>query len=194
MRIDLKYLHIAYQHNIRMLDIKIGAPWSTHWIIRLLWNSPVTTTNQLLPLFVKKSTFRSICIVHPNGGGAAKLVCESCGAEYPYIAHPSACAFCAVMKESGIMMCVGHRLREWLWSDWGWVIKQNGYYLGTMTEHPIPPAIMPTIYHAKHKAHAAASKIKYADVEPRPIAPFQPAPDPIRESLQRQYAGISGNK
>jgi hypothetical protein len=187
MHIHRRYLDISAQWNIRMLDLKVGVPWSAHWIIRLLWNSPVTTTttDQLLPLFVKKSTFRSICIVHPTGGGAAKLVCESCGAEYPYVANPSGCAFCSVMKESGIMVCVDHRLREWLWSDWGWVIKQNGYYLGTMTEHPIPPAIKPTIYHAKHKAYAAASKIKYADVEPRPIAPLQPAPDAIRESLMR---------
>jgi hypothetical protein len=68
--------------------------------------------------FVRKSTFTARYIVHPQGppdGGAAKFVCESCGAEYPYGAHPTPCAFCAAPKKSGVGVLWRGKIREWLW-------------------------------------------------------------------------------
>jgi hypothetical protein len=194
MRLHWKYIDLSVQWNIRFLELKIGVPWTSHWIVRVLVNSPVTVTSQLAPLFVKKSTFTSRYIVHPTGGGAAKLVCESCGAEYPYVVSPSRCAFCAVMKESGVTICIAHRSREWRWSDWGWAIKHDGYYVGEEITQPMP-AIRPTRFKAKHKALAVAFEIEKQEwaleldnpkrdyevvVEPYPIKPVQPArPDPV---------------
>jgi hypothetical protein len=193
MRIQWRYLDLSYQHNIGLLDAKIGVPWSTHWIIRIVINSPVTITSQLSPLFVKKSTFTSRYIVHPNGGGAAKLVCESCGAEYPYVANPSACAFCSVMKESGFTIAFMHRTLEYRWSDWGWAVMHNGYYIGEEITDPIP-ALRPTKFTAKHKALDEArrrerqERLKFdtplamysVEVVPYPLKPVQPlTPDPV---------------
>lgn len=213
MHIQWRYLDLSAQWNtrqspwLRFLELKLATPWSKHqWLMRVLWNSPVTVTSQLSPLFVKKSTFSSRYIVHPAGGGAAKLVCESCGAEYPYVANPSGCAFCAVMKESGIQIRVGHRDFTWLWSDWGWAIKHNGYFIGEEIKQPMP-AIKPTRFKAKHKAMAAAFGIEKQEwalelnkpkrgyevlVEPYPIQPIQPArPDPaIMASIFGGQPGI----
>ena len=194
MRLQWRWLDISAQWQTRMLEIKFGIPWiSSHWMVHALWNCPVTITSQLQPLFVKKSTFTSRYIVHPEGGGAAKLVCESCGAEYPYVATPSGCAFCAVMKESGVTICIAHRSREWRWSNnWGWAVKHSGYYVGEEITSPMP-AIRPTKFRAKHKAMDAAMRVEELEwlsitdpkpsyevvIEPYPIKPVQPArPDP----------------
>lgn len=194
MRVSRRLLSIAYQHNIRMLDMTIGTPWSSYWVLHLLWNVPVTVTDRLTPLFVKKSTFTSRCIVHPEGGGATRLVCESCGAEYPYVASPSPCSFCAVMKESGFTINIGHRTREWRWSEWGWAVKRDGYYVGEAITEPMRTrAIRPTRFKAKHKAYELAMKLEAEEwdkvgpatsdqargyrieVNPYPIKPVQPA-------------------
>ena len=204
MVIDWQYLNIEYSSRARSLEVRVGVPWSTHWAIRLLWNSPVTITSQLMPLFVAKSTFFARSIVHPGGGGAAKLVCEQCGAEYPYVANPSPCAFCSVMKESGITVNIGHRTREWRWSDWGWAVMNNGYYIGESITNPTP-AIRPTRFKAKHEAMDIARQLEIAEwernpspfdyhisVEPYPIKPVQPArPDPaIMSSIFDGRPGI----
>ena len=159
MKVDWKYLSIAYQHNIRYLELKLGVPWTTHWIIRIVLNSPVTVTSQLSPLFVKRSTFTSRYIVHPNGGGAAKLVCEECGAEYPYVASPSPCAFCAVMKESGIVICIGHRTREWLWSDWGWAVRYNDSWI-VDGDNPGTGSVVVQRFKSKARARNMAERLE----------------------------------
>jgi hypothetical protein len=205
MRIQWRYLDVAAQWRARFLDVRIGAIWTSHWIIRVLINSPVTVTSQLSPLFVRKSTFTSRYIVHPNGGGAAKLVCESCGAEYPYVANPSACAFCSVMKESGFTIAFMHRTLEYRWSDWGWAVMDNGYYIGEEITDPIP-ALRPTKFTAKHKALDEASRrerqewskfdtplaMYSVEVVPYPLKPVQPlTPDPaIMASIFDRSPGI----
>jgi hypothetical protein len=204
MTLHWKYLDVAIQWNIWLFDIKLGVPGSSHWVIRIMINSPVTVTSQLMPLFVRKSTFTSRYIVHPTGGGAAKLVCESCGAEYHYVTDPPGCGFCAVMKESGITVCVAHRTRSWLWSDHGWCVRHNGNYVGTPNPGPVL-GITVTRFKAKHKAYDVASDLEKKEwqklsgleqvpalveqplskpvdfyrivVEPYPLKPVQPLPD-----------------
>ena len=107
MRIRWRYLDLTYQHqrSLLMIDITIG--WSRErGSIRFMHAVPIVT----VPLtFVRKSSFTFRYIVHPGGGNAARLVCEGCGAEYPYGNSPMPCAFCAVAKESGVGV-----------SLWGW--------------------------------------------------------------------------
>jgi hypothetical protein len=109
MRIRWAYLEISTQSNTRLLDVTLG--WSRErGSIRIMRDVPVDSRALV---FVHKSTFTVRYIVHPGGGNAARLVCESCGAEYPYGTNPTPCAFCAVRKESGI------RIRLWGWKkDW----------------------------------------------------------------------------
>ena len=198
MHIQWRWLDAQVQWNIKLFDIRLGFGNRSHWIVRLLWNVPVTTTDQMLPLFVRKSTFFARSIVQPTGGGAAKLVCEQCGAEYPYVANPQPCSFCAVMKESGITICIAHRTREWRWSDWGWAVKHNESYVGNI--RPDGYSLIPTKFTAKHKAFEKARELEVAEwlrvdgtddpewmedfgghgyrlsVVPYPLKPVQPAP------------------
>src|ERR1039457_974091 len=108
-----RYLDLTYHHQrfLLMIDVTIG--WDRNrGSIRYMHAVPIATD----PLtFVRKSSFTVRYIVHPGGGNAARLVCEECGAEYPYGNSPMPCAFCAVAKESGL------RLRLWGWHrDWAW--------------------------------------------------------------------------
>lgn len=190
MRIQWRYLDIQTQRNTSLIDIRVGAS-GDQWLLRLLWKSPTTIPYQLSPLFVKISRFTSRYIVHPTGGGAARLVCEECGAEYPYVASPSACAFCAVMKESGISLFWRGRLREWLWSDWGWAVKEDGYYMGEPLKHPMPPGVTVTRFKSTRKikayvdARIKANPSSCFEIGPYPIKPVQPVRDPIMDSIIR---------
>jgi len=194
MRIRWRYLDLSYQRNLGMVDLKIGMPWSDQWLIRILINSPVTVTSQLSPLFVKRSMFASRYIVHPGGGGAARLVCEECGTEYPYVASPAPCAFCAVMKESGITICIAHRTREWRWSEWGWAVRYaDGYYL--LDPDDVTEAGYARVRRFKYKQDAewVLSKNRLSgDIEPYPLNPVQnPRPDrAIMDSIMSRSPGI----
>jgi hypothetical protein len=81
----------------RVIDIFVRAKWISFQIRR---NAAVDNPGELK--FIRPSRFTSVYIVHPNGGGAQKLKCEECGAEYPFpvTGRAYACGFCAVERES----------------------------------------------------------------------------------------------
>jgi hypothetical protein len=187
VHIQWRYLDIQHQSNTGLWDIRLSIPGLRHWALRVYLDVPTTVTSQLSPLFVTKSLFRARHIVHPEGGGATRLVCESCGAEYPYVAAPQPCANCAVMKESGIMVVLFHRTWQWSWSDWGWAIKENGYYVGEPLKHPMPPGVTVARFKTTQRARkylesawrkASDVPVNY-EIVPYPIKPVQPVrPDP----------------
>jgi hypothetical protein len=87
--------------------------WVVDALVRLRWISvqvryQAAVDNPTL-VFVRASRFTSVFIIHPNGGGAQRLKCEECGAEYPMPApggqrsgYP--CAFCSVERESVVRL------------------------------------------------------------------------------------------
>jgi hypothetical protein len=79
-----------------------------------------------LPMFVCKTMYEPLYVVHPNGGGASRIRCTECGADYPATAKMVPCSNCAVMKQSGIEIRLGSWHRDWLWSDHGWAVKLGG--------------------------------------------------------------------
>ena len=185
-----------------------------------MWNVPVTVTSQLSPVFVSKSMFRARHIVHPGGGGATRLVCESCQAEYPYVANPVPCSNCAVMKQSGVMIAIAHRTREWLWSDWGWCVKHNDRYVADPNPNPdlkAYPTLVVTKFTSKHKALDKAAELEsaewrrhpdgyvdaygadygyYVSVDPYPLKPIVavPVPDAIMSGVMSSTPGIGAKR
>ncbi len=85
----------------RVIDILVRAKWISFQIRR---NAAVDNPGELK--FIRPSRFTSVYIVHPNGGGAQKLKCEECGAEYPFpvTGRAYACGFCAVERESVVRL------------------------------------------------------------------------------------------
>ena len=64
--------------------------------------------------FVRKSAYSIRLIIHPNGGNAMQMVCDSCGASYPFnwsMMKFTPCAFCAVRRQSGVQVSLG----KWSW-------------------------------------------------------------------------------
>jgi hypothetical protein len=122
MRLKWRYLDLSTQSNTRLLDVTIG--WDReHCSIRIMRDVPVDMPNRTLPMFVKKSTYEPIYIVHPNGGGANRLRCTECGADYLAPTKMVPCSNCAVMKQSGVEIRLGRWKRDWLWSNHGWAVK-----------------------------------------------------------------------
>lgn len=131
MRIQWRYLDIATQSNTRMFDLELGRavfhekPRCTSlatvartavarkFSIRIMRRCPVDSP---YVKFVRKSIFTMFCIVHPQGGNAARFRCEECGADYPYGSNPSPCANCAIERESGIRITLGKRMWQKVWS------------------------------------------------------------------------------
>ena len=115
MTVHWKYLDITvqWQRGIHMVDVRIGGQW---WYVRYQLNVPVDAPT-VHPIFVRKSTFTTRVIVHPSPGppygNAVRFVCDQCGADYPYGANPSPCAFCAVSKQSGIHVQLGRKCWNW---------------------------------------------------------------------------------
>ena len=88
--------------------------WTLDLLLRLRWisiqirrNATVDNLTSPVPHFVRSTRYSVRYIMHPNGGSTCKLICDECGAEYPFpsgrLAYP--CAFCAVERES--------KLRVW---------------------------------------------------------------------------------
>jgi len=150
-----RFLDINWQSRLRLLELKLGLGKLSHWLLRVTWNMPIADTTKLLPTFVRKSHFTSRYIVHPEGGGAARLVCEECGSDQPYGANPHPCPQCAVPKESGVMICLAHRTWRWSWSDWGWAVKDCGRWVvaeGSMDDKWV---WRPIRFHSLRRAQAA---------------------------------------
>ena len=122
MRLKWRCLDLSTQSNTRLLDVTIG--WNRErWSIRIMRDVPVDMPDRMLPMFVRKSTYEPIYIVHPNGGGANRLRCTECGADYPATTKMVPCSNCAVMKQSGVEIRLGRRSWNWLWSEHGWAVK-----------------------------------------------------------------------
>ena len=116
MRTERRYLTFVLQRNIGLLHIRIGGG---NWYLRYQHKVPIDTPSAY-PVFVRKSTFTLRVIVHPAQeppyGNTVRLVCEECGAEYPYGSSPTPCAFCAVLKRSGWHVQLGKVNWDWSWS------------------------------------------------------------------------------
>jgi hypothetical protein len=108
MLINWRYLYIARQSNTGMIDVRVGGRLS----VGLMRRVPVDTPLQVE--FVRKSTYAIRLIIHPGGGNAMQMVCDSCGAAYPFnwsMQKFTPCAFCAVRRQSGVRVAVG----KWHW-------------------------------------------------------------------------------
>ena len=53
------------------------------------------------------------------------------------------------MKQSGIVITIGPRTWQWLWSSWGWSVKHNGRWITDVDRTPMK-------YRAKHEAMKVA--------------------------------------
>lgn len=107
----------------RVIDILIHLRWFCVQIRRRATVDHIFTG----PHFVRPTRYRERYIMHPDGGSARRLVCEECGAEYPFPAGPRGypCAFCAVERESKVRLwwkkvpivfegdIMYRRMREW---------------------------------------------------------------------------------
>ncbi len=110
MRLHGRFIDLSTQPNTSLFDLRLGIGYRC--CTRLMTDVPI---DEVTLRFVRKSTFFARYIVHPGGGGAARLVCEECGADYPYGNNPTPCAFCAVPKKSGIEIHLWKWSWEWLW-------------------------------------------------------------------------------
>jgi hypothetical protein len=111
------------------IDLLVRARWFS---IQIRCNCPVD--NLTAVKFVRPSRFTDIYICHPNGGGARKLKCEECGAEYPFPTGPLAypCSFCAVERESKIV--VWWERRQFQGTDIGSPLYKKSW------QYPKPPS------------------------------------------------------
>lgn len=108
MIIHWRWLDVTTQSNTGMVSVRVGAMGAC---LRFLRRVPVDHP-QLA--FVRKTQYRLRFIVHPGGGNAMRVVCEECGADYPFgwqMQTIQPCANCAVDRESGVRVNVG----EWRW-------------------------------------------------------------------------------
>jgi hypothetical protein len=106
--VNRKYLYLLHWPQTGLIDVRIGSGWS----VRLMRRLPVDTPLALE--FVRKSTYSIRLIIHPNGGNAMQMVCEECGASYPFnrsMQKFTPCAFCAVRRQSGVRVQFG----KWSW-------------------------------------------------------------------------------
>jgi len=109
MTIHWRYLYLSRQSNTGMLSLCIGGGWVS---LRLMHRVPVDTP--LAIEFVYKSAYTLRFIVHPNGGNAMRIVCDTCAADYPFswtMQKLSPCANCAVRRQSGVQV---------KWGKWKW--------------------------------------------------------------------------
>jgi hypothetical protein len=128
MIINWRHLYLAYQSNTGMIDVRVGGGLS----VRLLRRVPVddvgvkvtdiTPKGAIIGIeaiappveFVRKSTYTIRLIIHPNGGNAMQMVCDACGAAYPFnwsMMKFTPCGFCAVRRQSGVRVQFG----KWSW-------------------------------------------------------------------------------
>jgi len=136
MKLNLRYLDIETLPQIGMIDVRIG--WASGrrwwWVVSMrvkrrvpvnhvgLNVTDVTHEGAIVGIsatgapieFVRKSTYSIRLIIHPNGGNAMQMVCDSCGASYPFnwsMMKFTPCAFCAVRRQSGVQVSLG----KWSW-------------------------------------------------------------------------------
>ena len=108
MIINWRHLYLAYQSNTGMIDVRIGSGWSVRVSRRVAVDMPLALE------FVRKSTYSIRLIIHPNGGNAMQMVCDACGAAYPFnwsMMKFTPCGFCAVRRQSGVRVQFG----KWSW-------------------------------------------------------------------------------
>lgn len=125
--------------------------------------------------FVKPSRFTLRCIVHPSGGNdgrygnTQRLVCEQCGADYPYGPSPMPCANCACWRESGVVVKVfGRRLIDWVRSEHGYAVRYRE------DEDSVPAYFwnhgnVMRIFHWRRRAESAAKRCPNGEVMMFPI-------------------------
>ena len=106
-------LSLSRQSNTGLFDIRLSSPMGG-WSVRVMRRVPVDEPMQVAPTFVRASTYSFRFIVHPNGGNALQIVCDGCGAAYPFrfdMQRFTPCANCAVRRQSGVQVKLG----EWKW-------------------------------------------------------------------------------
>jgi hypothetical protein len=136
VKLNLRYLDIETLPQTGMVDIRIGWASSRRWwmmvsvrgMIRVPVDNVRVDVTDITPkgaivgisasappvAFVRKSTYSIRLIIHPNGGNAMQMVCEECGASYPFswtLQKFTPCAFCAVRRQSGVRVQFG----KWSW-------------------------------------------------------------------------------
>jgi hypothetical protein len=100
------FLKIRIQCSTGMVDIIFTLPMSgtnVRWMRRVPVDTPLVVT------FIRKSVYTLKFIIHPNGGNAMQIVCDSCGAAYPFnwqMMKFYPCAMCAVHRESGVRVSI----------------------------------------------------------------------------------------
>jgi hypothetical protein len=106
-------LTLRRQSNTGMIDVQLSSPmgaWSMRWMRRVPVDNPVAIE------FVRRSSYTLRFIVHPNGGNAMRMVCDTCAADYPFswtMQKFSPCANCAVRRQWGFRV----RLGGWKWEQ-----------------------------------------------------------------------------
>ena len=128
MIVNWRYLDIAYQSNTGMIDVRVGGGLSVRLLRRVPVDDVGVKVTDITPKgaivgisaitppveFVRKSTYSIRLIIHPNGGNAMQMVCDSCGASYPFnwsMMKFTPCGFCAVRRQSGVRVQLG----KWSW-------------------------------------------------------------------------------
>jgi len=178
-----RYIDLNWQSRLRLLELKLGLGKLSHWLLRVTWNMPIADTTKLTPTFVRKSRFTSRYIVHPEGGGAARLVCEECGSDQPYGANPHPCPHCAVPKESGIMIVLFHHTFRWSYSDWGWAVKDCGRWVvaeGSMDDKRV---WRPIRFHSWRKAEEMRERLMSEPLNDAAITRFEFSPPAVEVVL-----------
>lgn len=106
----------------------------------VFWNLLLDEPTRKLPRYTRPSVYRPITIAHPDGSVSTRLICSSCGTEYPSTSAPAPCSWCDVMKESGVRITQPWN-PSWgenptgvpeillfgrVWSEWGYAIRLSG--------------------------------------------------------------------
>ena len=113
MNLHWSWLNISHMRSTGLLHVIAGPRWLQ---LSLLNNIPVDEPMQMTPTFVRDSAYTLRFIVHPNGGNAMQIVCDSCGASYPFnwqMQKFVPCAMCAVRRQSGVRVSIG----GWIWQS-----------------------------------------------------------------------------
>jgi hypothetical protein len=98
-------ISLTCQSNTGMIDVRVLG-------LRLFRRVPV---DEPVLRFVRKTNYRLRFIIHADGGNSMQVVCERCGAAYPFrwAMTPTGCGNCSVDRQSGIVIVAG--VREWKW-------------------------------------------------------------------------------
>jgi hypothetical protein len=136
VKLNWRYLDIETLPQTGMVDIRIGWASSRRWWMMMSLRvkrrvavdnvrvdvTDITPKGAIVGIsasappveFVHKSTYSIRLIIHPNGGNAMQMVCDRCGASYPFnwsMMKLTPCGFCAVRRQSGVRVQFG----KWSW-------------------------------------------------------------------------------